>query len=166
MFHHWKDDDDIYWGFHCIHSLRCAIKIVNNGRTNGIRILSRWDAALHVDVDKKSSCRKMIYPRERFSCFSCRKSSGNPHSLKTIAIILNDCVQAQVLADCVSGANINKTLDRDLGRRLSGWFSFRCLPPVSSVGASDSEYSRGWFVKLVIKPHVLKLLRNPELWPP
>lgn len=112
MFHHWKDDDDIYWGFHCIHSLRCAIKIVNNGRTDGIRILSRWDATLHVDVDKKSSCRKIIYPRERFSCFSCRKSSGNPHSLKTIAIILNDCVQAQVLADCVSGANINKTLDR------------------------------------------------------
>lgn len=73
------------------------------------RMKAALQAAPHVDVDKKSSCREIIYPREHFSRFGCRKSSGNPHSLKTISIILSRRVQAQVLADCVSGTNINKT---------------------------------------------------------
>lgn len=54
-----------------------------------------------------------LFILENIFRFSCRKSSGNPHSLKTISIILSRRVRAQVLADCVSGTNINKTSDRD-----------------------------------------------------
>lgn len=149
-------------GSHCIHCLRYDIKIVNNGGTNETRILSRWDAARHVDVDKKSSCRKIIYPREHFSCFSRRKSSGNPHSSRTISIILNDCVQAQVLADCVLGTNINKTSDRDWGSRLSGWF--RSVVYLLFRTWVDAILSLFWVGSL--SERLRHTLGNLQSWPP